>query len=132
MSREAKLSSEKRPVKLLHHGNKGGYRGIYSGRPEKLSPPSVEILPCFLGLLLLVTLILPVLLVLLQILPCFSIWTTPPTPRGTWPDYISLSDLRSWDKCNGPNTGFADGQFDQILTRNVDNNEDLFKLRCFW
>ena len=37
-------------------------------------PPPVEILPCFLGLLLRVSSNSSVFLVLLQILPCFSIW----------------------------------------------------------
>ena len=56
-------------------------RGIYSGQPEKLFPPLVEILPCFLGLELLVSSNSSVFLVL-QILPCFSIWTKFPLPQG--------------------------------------------------
>ena len=60
-----------------------GFGGIYSGQPEKLSPPPVKILPCFFGTFFTGFFKFFLFLVILQILPCFSIWMkSPPQGRG--------------------------------------------------
>ena len=53
---------------------------------------------CFITLFFFSSLFLSFFQVLLQILPCFSLWTTPPPPRGRkWPEYISLIKTKPTD-----------------------------------
>ena len=83
-----KLALQVKPRGIFHDDDippSLSFRGIYSGQPEKLSPPPVKIPPCFLGLLLLVSSNSSVFFVLLQFLPCFSIWTKIP-PLPPWGD----------------------------------------------